>query len=188
MAAHSSILPWRIPWTEEPCELQSMESQRVRHDWSELARGMWGYGRFSHILSQLFLKPTLWWVGQQRSCLAPDYTQEMGLTCNWQAAELALNWILHKVGEPSTNPRAHPFCSFLPHPGHQVDGSISNISGFLHIHTFPHSDSLATISFLLFANSQTFMKVPSMKLFWTLFSPYHPSRASFSFSWLSIKL
>ena len=31
-ATHSSILPWRIPWTEEPDGLQSMESQRVRHE------------------------------------------------------------------------------------------------------------------------------------------------------------
>ena len=32
MATHPSILAWRIPWTEEPGGLQSMESQRVRHD------------------------------------------------------------------------------------------------------------------------------------------------------------
>ena len=32
MAAHSSILAWRIPWTEEPGGLQSMRSQRVGHD------------------------------------------------------------------------------------------------------------------------------------------------------------
>ena len=32
MATHSSILAWRIPWTEEPGELQSMGSQRVRYD------------------------------------------------------------------------------------------------------------------------------------------------------------
>ena len=32
MAAHSCILGWRIPWTEEPGGLQSMGSQRVRHD------------------------------------------------------------------------------------------------------------------------------------------------------------
>ena len=37
MATHSSILAWRIPWTEEPGRLQSMGSQRVRHDWSVLA-------------------------------------------------------------------------------------------------------------------------------------------------------
>jgi len=32
MATHSSILPWEIPWTEEPGGLQSMGSQRVGHD------------------------------------------------------------------------------------------------------------------------------------------------------------
>ena len=32
MATHSSILAWRIPWTEEPGRLQSLGSQRVRHD------------------------------------------------------------------------------------------------------------------------------------------------------------
>ena len=32
MATHSSILAWKIPWTEEPGRLQSMGSQRVEHD------------------------------------------------------------------------------------------------------------------------------------------------------------
>ena len=32
VATHSSTLAWRIPWTEEPGGLQSMGSQRVRHD------------------------------------------------------------------------------------------------------------------------------------------------------------
>ena len=32
MATHSSILAWRIPWTEEPRGLQSMELQRLAHD------------------------------------------------------------------------------------------------------------------------------------------------------------
>ena len=32
MATHSSILTWRIPWTEEPSRLQFMGSKRVRHD------------------------------------------------------------------------------------------------------------------------------------------------------------
>ena len=32
MAIYSSVLVWRIPWTEEPGELHSMESQRVEHD------------------------------------------------------------------------------------------------------------------------------------------------------------
>ena len=32
MATHSSILAWKIPWTEEPGGLQSMGLQRVRHE------------------------------------------------------------------------------------------------------------------------------------------------------------
>ena len=34
MSTHSSILVWRIPWTEEPGRLQSMGLQRVVHDWT----------------------------------------------------------------------------------------------------------------------------------------------------------
>ena len=32
MATHSSILAWKIPWTDKPGGLQSMGLQRVRHD------------------------------------------------------------------------------------------------------------------------------------------------------------
>ena len=32
MATHFSVLPWEVPWTEEPGRLQSMGSQRVGHD------------------------------------------------------------------------------------------------------------------------------------------------------------
>ena len=34
MATHSSILAWKIPWTEEPGRLQSKGSQRVGHNWA----------------------------------------------------------------------------------------------------------------------------------------------------------
>ena len=34
MATHASIFAWRIPWTKEPGRLQSMGSQRVRHNWA----------------------------------------------------------------------------------------------------------------------------------------------------------
>ena len=37
MATHSSILVWKIPWTEEFSGLQSIGSHKVRHDWSDLA-------------------------------------------------------------------------------------------------------------------------------------------------------
>ena len=45
MATHSSILAWKIPWTEEPGRLQSMGSQRVGHDWA----------------TKPFWKSTYWW-------------------------------------------------------------------------------------------------------------------------------
>ena len=38
MVTHSSILAWEIPWTEEPGGLQSMWSQRVRHNLSTKQR------------------------------------------------------------------------------------------------------------------------------------------------------
>ena len=38
MASHSIILAWRIPWIEEPGGLQSMGSQRVGHNQSDLVR------------------------------------------------------------------------------------------------------------------------------------------------------
>ena len=38
METHSSILAWRIPWTEEPAGLQSIGSHGVGHDWSDLAQ------------------------------------------------------------------------------------------------------------------------------------------------------
>ena len=37
MATHSTVLAWRIPWTEEPGGLPSMGLHRVRHNWSDLA-------------------------------------------------------------------------------------------------------------------------------------------------------
>jgi len=42
MATHSSTFAWKIPWTEEPGRLQSMESQRAGHDWAtSLQCSMW---------------------------------------------------------------------------------------------------------------------------------------------------
>ena len=43
MATHSSVLAWRIPGTGEPGGLPSMGSQRVRHDWGDLAAAAAGY-------------------------------------------------------------------------------------------------------------------------------------------------
>ena len=65
MAIHSSFLAWKIPWTEEPVRLQSMKSQRVRHDWTTehsrvnktLHYNSWHIPRPSTTIPRLFLFP-----------------------------------------------------------------------------------------------------------------------------------
>ena len=74
MASHSSILAWRIPWAEEPSGLQSVELQRVRHDWvtntweyasSHRGGGMllitqlliWAVGMYSILMTRTNAKP-----------------------------------------------------------------------------------------------------------------------------------
>ena len=61
VATHSSILAWRIPWTEGPHELQSMGSQRVGHDWvtkhsTWLFSGSWSWS--SNTLATWCEEPT----------------------------------------------------------------------------------------------------------------------------------
>ena len=64
MEIHFSIFAWRIPWTEDPGGLQSMGSQRVGHDWSDLT-----------CRAQKTMKQSLLWVllknnsGSLYSCL-----------------------------------------------------------------------------------------------------------------------
>ena len=48
MASHSSILAWKIPWTEEPGELQPMGSQRVGHNWATGVLRFMGLQRVGH--------------------------------------------------------------------------------------------------------------------------------------------
>ena len=62
MTTHSSILAWRIPWTEEPGELQSTGSQRVRHDW---VTNPFSLGHECKVLMSGLAKKH--WVGQKVS-------------------------------------------------------------------------------------------------------------------------
>ena len=56
MATHSSILAWRLPWMENPGELQSIGSQRAGYDWSDLAPAVYGlrHHEFAGCLVWLF--------------------------------------------------------------------------------------------------------------------------------------
>ena len=55
MATHSSILAWRIPWTEEPGGLQTTELQRIRHNWATL-RAQTTLGSVSREAMKIFWK------------------------------------------------------------------------------------------------------------------------------------
>ena len=57
MATHSSILAWKISWTEEPGGLQSMGSQRVGHDWA------------TNTYLLYWLCQNLWLCGSQKNCV-----------------------------------------------------------------------------------------------------------------------
>ena len=68
MATHSSILAWRIPWTEKPGGLQSTGSQRVGHDCAtsiSLSRSLVGARRMLvFTVEQVFLLPREVWLTQ----------------------------------------------------------------------------------------------------------------------------
>ena len=56
IATHSSILVWKIPWTEEPGGLHSMGLQRVGHDWATLGRKEDGHPDISPIPTPILIK------------------------------------------------------------------------------------------------------------------------------------
>ena len=76
MATHSSILAWRIPWTEEPGGLQPIEMQRVGHDRSDLACSackVWG--RYS--INSSYFGHLMWRVDSlEKTDAGRDWGQE----------------------------------------------------------------------------------------------------------------
>ena len=63
METDSSILSWRILWTNEPVGLQSMETQRVRHNWANNTSFELSSVQFSHLV----VSDSLWSHGLQHS-------------------------------------------------------------------------------------------------------------------------
>ena len=107
LGTRSSFLVWRIPWTEEPCGLQSMGLRRVRHDWYNLAR--------MHTLKYYDLGTSLMdlWL---RICLP-----EASLVTQWWRILLPVEetWALFLVWEDSTccgtaEPRSYWACAVVP--------------------------------------------------------------------------
>ena len=75
MATHSSILAWRIPWTEEPGRLQSIWSHRVRYNWRDSMHAL-----------ELLLEATLYrfrfrllWPRKTRSLFSRNLSSNKGV-------------------------------------------------------------------------------------------------------------
>ena len=102
MATHSSILAWRIPWTEEPGRVQSMGSQRVRHNRAtKLSLSLSYLNQFSSVAQSC---PTLC---DPMNCSTP------GLPVHHQLPEFTQTQV-HRVGD-AIQP-SHPLLSPSPAP------------------------------------------------------------------------
>ena len=78
MVTHSSTLTWKIPWMEEPGGLQSMGSQRVRHDWA----------------TSLQLLDPNWHLSAFRTTPVSDSRKEEGRreSCLWCSSSRGILW------------------------------------------------------------------------------------------------
>ena len=105
MSTHCSILSWRIPWTEEPGKLQSMGSQRVRHDLAT------EYNNFSeqcrpHKTHQELLVCSLWFnIFLSHSAFCSMGAHALSLLCSPQCLDSTNAKI--KIGDGPALPVEH---------------------------------------------------------------------------------
>jgi len=99
MATHSSALAWRSPWTEEPGRLQSMGSQRVRHDWATHTNNVFSSLQISlHTTScrQSYNTALLPWL---TSSLNPPHSQgKVGSSAGHSLHVSTIGWHFHLPG------------------------------------------------------------------------------------------
>ena len=92
MATHSSVLAWRILWTEKPGRLQSMGSHRVRHDWSNLAAAAAEVAAVDYVkllfwMCHLSVLWQFWYVTKFKMCTPTVFSPRRLL-------EVELGWIV----------------------------------------------------------------------------------------------
>ena len=100
MATHSSMLAWRISWTEEPGGLQSMRTQRVGHDWSNLVH-MHGWDSWMASLTRwtwVWVNSGSWWWTGRPGVLRFMASQRVGhdwaTELNWTEADEEETYLL----------------------------------------------------------------------------------------------
>ena len=123
MATHSSTLAWKIPWTEERGRLQSMESQRVGHNWEISLFTIWEMNHltpislehllilFAFLLDSLSPSPRMW-------ILHPRWTKETHCDKSqfplhlWLRSESKM-WNLREQDSSNSTPTPSPSSDFL---------------------------------------------------------------------------
>ena len=91
MAIHSSILAWKMPWTEKPGKIQSTGSQRVRRDW---ATSLFFIHAHAHTHTQTHTKFLDW---KNQYC-ENDHITQSKLLIQWNPYQIT-NDIFHRLEE-----------------------------------------------------------------------------------------
>ena len=137
MAVHSSTLPWKIPWMEEPGRLQSMGSLRVGHDWatslSHFTFMQWSR-KCNPLQCSCLENPRdggAWWAAVYR--VAQSWTRLKWLSssssrrCRFETSFRGNSWFIHFLISHGINIRAMVIFN-LPTCSHWIQTPWYNIS------------------------------------------------------------
>ena len=108
MATHPSTLAWKIPWTEEPCRLQSLGSQRVGHNWATSLHFFTSY--YSDTSGSFLQKGRQKWNQQGTQNLCPQ------IRCEWNCSLPSISycwWSFSSTIFPPSLPAPVSHSSFL---------------------------------------------------------------------------
>ena len=162
MATHSSILVWRIPWTEKPGGLQSMASQRIRWDWSDLA------GMHAHMNQRLCFESNHLLKGNQASEQCWPW-QNIKLRPKQGACSCGLIYDFVFISRHQNYKNAWPFFFFLRYSTKSNCGvkcvpskSPGNIRGTALIQRGSYYPSLTAITIFLVPTNKTQFWTPSI--------------------------
>ena len=190
MATHSSILAWEIPWTEEPGRLQSMELQRVGHNWmtnrqdwerSALVVARFPYNCFTTLSSMAQTKYTPWsWSLQatvqhwMQDCQDLGKDSALGGRSKWILKQSPGGAVMAMVGVYSSGTpeaawilMAAWLLGFLwqPHTLPQPKSSkFSSVQSLSHVWLFATPWTIAWQASLSITNSQSLLKSMSIML------------------------
>ena len=127
MATHSSILPWRIPWTEEPGGLQSTGFQRVGHDWATSYTWIAIFVKTKRLGKWELVEIRRWGKRKGERLLGIPFLIAVGnlILVTLDTVEISINWDSRPLGNWWWSPwsqnqlRVPQFCLFTSWPtGH----------------------------------------------------------------------